>query len=71
VLNTTASTPFSGTVTVTMYVTIGPTTYIGTPLYCHDSSGNTRQLITLDFAIGSIVTPPAVVSSVTVIATTN
>lgn len=69
-LNTTAGTPFTGTVELTVYVTAGGTTYTGEPFYFTDSSGNTRQLIAVDFDIGTAAAGPTVVSSVTVVANT-
>ena len=68
-LNTTAGTPFSGMVNITLYVTAGGVTYTSATFHYKDSSGNSRELINEDFDIGTTSTGPAMVTDVTVIAT--
>ena len=67
ILNTTAGHPFSGTVAITIYVTAG-TVYTGETFYFIDSSGNSRELLTIDFDIGTASSGPATVASVSVVA---
>ena len=68
-LNTTADQPFSGTLQLTVYVTVGGTTYTGETFYFTDSGSNLRQFIFVDFDIGTASSGPAMVTDVTVVAT--
>jgi hypothetical protein len=66
-LNTVADTPFTGTVQITLYVTVGGTSFVGTTLNYTDASGNTQQSISLVFEVGT--STPGNVTAVTVVAT--
>ena len=69
-LTTTAGTAFAGTVEITVYVTAaGVTTPGATRYYLQPSGSNTAQSIVQVFDIGTVVTGPEAVTSVTVIAT--
>jgi len=73
-LTTVANTAFPATVAVTVYVTGTPVglsaaTFSGPTAYFTDTTGNTAQLIVLDFDIGTITSGPGSVTSVSVIAT--
>jgi len=69
VLTTTANTPLTAPVHITLYVEILGAVYPGATFYYTDSAGNPAQTITQDFDIGNATNGPAFVSEVTVIAT--
>ena len=70
VLTTAPSTPFSGTVTVTMSVSTALGTTIGAPQY-YTNAGGTAQSISLYFDIGTAAGGPESITSVTVVATAS
>jgi acetylornithine/succinyldiaminopimelate/putrescine aminotransferase len=71
VLSTQASTPFSGnfTVQITLYATVGATTYTGHSFYYINKYDTAvTHLLTLDFGVGTTATGPGAVTSVSVVA---
>jgi len=70
-LTTTASTAFSGTLKITLYVSTGAGTDTGiTYYYTQTSTSNTAQTIVQDFDTGSSSTGPAGVTAVSAVITT-
>jgi len=64
-LVTTAATPFAGIVLINLVVVSGGVYHSGSVSYYTDASGNTQQLITQDFDIGT--STPAPVTTVSVV----
>ena len=68
ILTTVSHTPFSGTLKITMYVSTGSGTDVGTSFYyTQTSAANGVQTITQDFDIGSWSTRPGPVTAVSVV----
>src|SRR5208282_2846263 len=67
-LTTVSHTPFSGTLKITMYVSTGSGTDVGTSFYYTQSSAaNGVETIVQDFDIGSWSTGPGPVTAVSVV----
>jgi len=67
-LTTTSHTPFSGTLKITMYVSTGSGTDVGTSFYyTQPSAANGVETIIQDFDIGSWLTGPGPVTAVSVV----
>ena len=71
VLTTAPSTPFSGTVTVTMSVSTALGTSTGVPQYYTNAGGTSAETISLYFDIGTAAGGPEAITSVTVVATAS
>lgn len=72
-LATTAGSPFTGTLEITLYLTNGTSgqIYTGTTFYYTDAPGTTAAYIWQVFDIGTSFHGPNIVSAVTVVATTS
>jgi len=71
ILTTTANTPFPSTLKITLYVSTGSGTDIGTTFYyTQTSSSNSAVTITQDFDVGSNSSGPGSVTSVSVVIST-